>query len=279
MRFFVTGGRGFIGRNVKECLEEQGHEVVSPTSEELDLLKPIDLDEKFDAIVHCAIKGGRRDISDSPTIVYENIAMFQHVWDLHKKSGSRYFFNIGSGAEEDRKRDVRNMTAPLDIPTDFYGLSKRTIHECFKHDHTYVNLRAYGVFGKYEEPQRFIRTALENYRDGKNITIHAEKRMDFFYVKDIAVLIEKITESPIEFGLPDNSLNLSYNDRILYLGDIARYINTLDDHEVGIRYRSSVIGRDYYGSVDKLEFICEHVIEHKLTGFKQAIKEYYEQLR
>ncbi len=58
MRSFVTGGGGFLGRHLIDALKAGGHEVVSPSSRECDLLVDGALDrwsgEKFDRIFHLA---------------------------------------------------------------------------------------------------------------------------------------------------------------------------------------------------------------------------------
>lgn len=60
---FITGGRGFIGRNLGESLEQSGYQVLAPSSNELNLLDEKAVDafmrrQPVDIIVHAANKGG-----------------------------------------------------------------------------------------------------------------------------------------------------------------------------------------------------------------------------
>ena len=69
-KILFTGGNGFIGRQVIPFIQEAGYEVVRPRSTQVRL----EVDEEvatlfadgqhYDAIIHAAIVGGRRDHDD-----------------------------------------------------------------------------------------------------------------------------------------------------------------------------------------------------------------------
>lgn len=55
MRVFVTGGSRGIGAAIVNLFKKEGHDVISPSRKELDLLKPITLNEvNFDIIINNA---------------------------------------------------------------------------------------------------------------------------------------------------------------------------------------------------------------------------------
>lgn len=55
MKIFLTGGRGGIGEAIKNELESNSIEVVAPTSDELNLSSPIEIDSiEVDGVIHCA---------------------------------------------------------------------------------------------------------------------------------------------------------------------------------------------------------------------------------
>lgn len=55
MKIFLTGGRGGIGKAIKNELESNSIEVIAPTSDELNLSSPIDIDSiEVDGVIHCA---------------------------------------------------------------------------------------------------------------------------------------------------------------------------------------------------------------------------------
>lgn len=63
---FITGGHGFISRNLSEALERLGYRILVPSSSELNLLDEEAVDafmcrQSVDVIVHAANKGGGRD--------------------------------------------------------------------------------------------------------------------------------------------------------------------------------------------------------------------------
>jgi UDP-glucose 4-epimerase len=58
MRVLITGGKGFVGRHLKEMMEMTGWDIVAPSKEELDILNPESFDkynlQDFDAVIHLA---------------------------------------------------------------------------------------------------------------------------------------------------------------------------------------------------------------------------------
>ena len=70
MRILLTGGSGFIGRNLAEYLR-RNHEVLAPTHAELDLVDPerpgpVVLRHEVDAVVHGAVRPGHRNAPTHP---------------------------------------------------------------------------------------------------------------------------------------------------------------------------------------------------------------------
>ena len=69
MKILITGGNGFIGRNLIKTFNKE-YEIFAPSSSELDLTSTKSVEKYFqnkyfDVVIHCAIKGGRRNIKDS----------------------------------------------------------------------------------------------------------------------------------------------------------------------------------------------------------------------
>jgi dTDP-4-dehydrorhamnose reductase len=55
MKIFLTGGRGGIGEAIKNELESNSIKVIAPTSDELNLSSPIEIDNiEVDGVIHCA---------------------------------------------------------------------------------------------------------------------------------------------------------------------------------------------------------------------------------
>lgn len=62
MNILLTGGSGFVGKNVKEYLQAKGYQIYAPSSHELDCLDEIAVREhllhhKYDLILCFAVYG------------------------------------------------------------------------------------------------------------------------------------------------------------------------------------------------------------------------------
>jgi hypothetical protein len=77
------------------------------------------------------------------------------------------------------------------------------------------------------------------------------------------------------YGSKIETIDLSYPDRKLFLGDIAGSINALDEHNVPIRYEFKSMDRDYFGSIYELSKMIAET-DLKLVGLNEGIKETYE---
>ena len=81
---FITGGKGFIGRNLTEKLTALGYKVIAPSSSELNLLDEQAVDafmrlEPVDLIVHAANKGGGRNTMEMRDVIGMNLRMFFNI--------------------------------------------------------------------------------------------------------------------------------------------------------------------------------------------------------
>ena len=138
-RILITGASGFVGRNVKEYLEQkEKYEIYAPTSSELNCL-----DEQavvsclkqynFDYVLHFAVYGDAIDKTKdgSKTLeynlrIYLNFARNAHLF------GRMYY--TGSGAEYDKRYPICSVTEEeigKTLPTDAYGLLKYTRQNLF----------------------------------------------------------------------------------------------------------------------------------------------------
>ena len=103
MKVFLTGGRGMLGQHIKQQLEKVGHEVLAPSSSELNLLD-LSATSQFikssspDAVIHsAAVVGGiQANIEGGGRFLTENLAIDHSVIFGAKNAGVENFIYIGS---------------------------------------------------------------------------------------------------------------------------------------------------------------------------------------
>lgn len=268
MNILITGSNGFLGRNLCKLLKLYNYNIYKLNRNDADLLDSESVNsffEKnstiFDLVIHTAVEGGRRNTEDSSGIVYNNLLMVYNL--LRNQNYFQCMISFGSGAELDRRYDI-NPSSINRYPTDPYGLSKNLIDKLTFCENKLCNFRIYNCFGLDEKPDRMIRGNIQRYINHENIIIDQDKRMDFFFVYDLAQLIH--------FFLDSNNIpkvfDCCYKDKVK-LSDIANIINNLDSHKVDIEYKTppDILGTDYVG-----QYVETHI---PYVGLEKSIKLMY----
>ena len=87
--------------------------------------------------------------------------------------------------EETRDNYIEKMDESYigkNIPTDMYGLSKYIMNEYARNSRNIVNLRLFGVFGKYEDYRiRFISNNICRVLAGNTISINQNVFFDYIF--------------------------------------------------------------------------------------------------
>ena len=195
MRLLITGGSGFIGRNLAEQLRKS-HDVWAPSRSELDLLDAPGVrayleSYRFDAVIHAASEGvtGRTAGQD---VVAHNCRMF---FNLARNNGAfgRLLF-LSSGAVYDQAHWRASM--PEDyfdthVPADPYGFSKYVCaHAIGTLDRVY-EMRVFGVVGPYEDYRsRFISNTCCRALYGLPVKLRRNIRFDYLDVLDLGGILE-----------------------------------------------------------------------------------------
>ena len=272
MRILVTGANGFVGRNLAAALTE--HEVTKLTRQIVDLTnrKAVDeyfKDKSFDVVLHCAMVGGRRYLSDGSEVLYKNLAMFYNLLAHQDKFGK--IINFGSGAELDRTQDIdlSNFYYKDAYPLDYYGMAKNIIARLIENEDKCFSFRLFNVFGADEESARFIRANIQRYIDKEPIIIHQDKIMDFFYIDDLVTLVKFYLDKNY---IPEE-INAVYKDKYT-LGGIATMINNLSNYEVDIIVEQEGLSKHYVGKSTRLD-----LLKLPLKGLAIGIKETYNKLK
>lgn len=256
LKILVTGGDGYVGSSLAGYLKGK-YEVIAVTRKDFDLSSSVETnnwfkDKFFDVVIHTAITGGSRIVPDKDDVLDMNLKMYYNL--LEQSKHFNRFINLGSGAEK--------------LKTDtLYGLSKHIIRTSLLKLPKFYNVRLYGLFDENELNSRFIKNCLVNYIRGREMVIHQNRYMDFFYMRDFYKVIDHyITERnvPKEYDCAYTTSN-----SLLY---IANIINELGPHKVNINTILPELGSHYTADHPRT------VIDLRFVGLHQGITEVYDRL-
>jgi GDP-L-fucose synthase len=200
MKLLITGGSGFIGRNLKEYLEREGgaYELYCPSSKELDCLNEEEVTDylkkhRFDCVIHAALyQNSPVNERDAQKVLEYNLRFFMNFAKNSQLYGKMYY--VGSGAEYDKREpivQVRETDIGRTIPTDQYGLAKYTIGNIIEHSSNIYNLRLFGVYGKYEYyPTKYISNVCCKAIKGLPLTMRQNVFFDYLWIEDFCRMTE-----------------------------------------------------------------------------------------
>lgn len=250
MKILITGGNGFIARNLFEGLEGKD-EVISRNSKELDLLDSLKVfnyikQGKFDCVIHTATYDAAPEHStkDPAKVLENNLKMFFNLARCKDYFGKMIYF--GSGAEFSRENWVPRMKESYfdqHLPADQYGFSKYIMTKYAKLNGSIYNLRLFGVFGKYDDWRtRFISNACCRAVLGLPIIIKQNRFFDFIYIDDLV----KIVSWFISHKPQGNVYNVC-SGKTIDFKTLAEMIVKLANKKLDIVIKAAGLGREYSG--------------------------------
>lgn len=255
VKVLITGGSGYIAQSIIKALHAK-YDITTITKDDFDLTNYASVckfleGKYFDVVIHTAIVGGNRLQAEDSSMLEANLLMYYNL--ISNKEHFGKFISFGSGAE-------------LGMPTTPYGFSKRIIAESMSKLDYCLNIRIFAVFDENELDRRFIKSNVLKYINNEAMTVHQNKVMDFFYMKDLITLIDyHLKHRDWLF----NTIDCTY-DRSYTLLEIAQMINKLDSHKVPIHV-DILEGNPYSGNYVGLLI--------PLVGLKEGIREVYESLK
>ncbi len=271
MNIFITGGSGFIGKNIIEFLSKK-HTVFAPPHKELELLDA-DAVKKyferyyFDVVIHSAVRPGHRNAKDPTNQLYNNLRMFFNL--MRNKSRFKKLIFISSGAVYDITRSLSMVNEDFFdayVPADEHGFSKYIIAKHIEQLDNIVELRVFGIFGKYEDYAiRFISNAICKTIFDLPVTIKQNRRFSYLYINDFVPILDYFINNDCRYK--------AYNvtpDEGIELCDIAKKVRSISGKDLPINIAKSGMGLDYSGSNKRLH---NEIKGLKFTGIDSAIKE------
>ena len=252
-KILLTGGSGFIGRNLQESFLKDRYEIFAPSHAELDVADTASVDgyfrrHEFDVVLHAAVKPGHRNAPDHSRLFYTNMRMFENL-ARHRDSFGR-FINFGSGAVYDvaaNNAGVAEEEIFRRMGADEHSFCKYVAAKRIDSLPGFVDLNIFGIFGRYEDYAiRFISNAICKSLFGLPITLRQNRRFSYLDVNDLPAILERFIEKDVTYS--------SYNvvpDGFAELRDIAEYVAGMGGVEV--RVAAEGYGLDYYGSNARLK--------------------------
>ena len=276
MKILITGGNGFIARNLFEQLNKD-YTILPLNSKEFDLLDSVKVFDyiekgKFDCIIHTATYDAapKHSTKDPSRILENNLKMFFNLARCKDCFGKMIYF--GSGAEFGREDWIPKMKEGYfdqHLPPDQYGFSKYIMAKHAQSSDNIYNLRLFAVFGKYEDWRvRFISNACCNAVLGLPIRIHQNVFFDFMHIDDLSRIVKWfIDDKPRE-----NAYNICTGKAIDFK-TIAEKIIKISGKKLEIAIKNEGLGKEYSGDNSLL---LDELTGFKFSSFDDSIKDLYD---
>lgn len=275
-KILLTGGSGFIGRNLRESFLSQAYELHAPSHAELDLSDTGSTDayfakHRFDAVIHAAVKPGHRNAPDLTNLFFTNNRIFFNLVRHADRCGR--ILNLGSGAIYDMRHYAPMMTEDYFgkyIPSDEHGYNKYVCGKYMEYcPEDIVDLRIFGIFGKYEDYAiRFISNAMCKTLFDLPVTLRQDRAFSYLYAPDLAPVLAWFIENKPKYK--------AYNitpDEVSSLLVLAQQTVALSGKALPIRVGSAGEGMPYTGSNARLR--AEMGGDLRFTPMEEALKELY----
>jgi nucleoside-diphosphate-sugar epimerase len=245
MKLLITGGNGYIGKYLVKYYTEYGHQVLAPSSSELDLTDRGSTERYMAAhSVDCVINAafyGREMIHDPDDNFYIiNFAMFVNL--LNQSQYYKKFIHLGSGYEYDNERNIdfadEDDIQYVEPKLPYASLKHKQAMNLLERDNCY-NIRLFGLTHYSEPSSRFFQRLLNE----DKVVISEDCKHDFFNLEDVPTVIDLVLNNQIKH----KAINCVYENKYT-LSQQARIfceIKGLDYSKVVVEGSSS---RGYTGS-------------------------------
>lgn len=281
MKILLTGGSGFVGRNVKEYLQQREYDVYAPTSSQLDCLDEAGVKDHlqthhYDIILHFAVYGDKGDhVKDAAKVLEYNLRIFGNFAKFSNLYGKMIY--TGSGAEYDKRFPIQMATeADLQtrtLPTDQYGLMKYIVNQAIEHSNNIYNLRLFGIFGRYEDwKTKYISNLCCKSLKGLPLSLRQNCYFDYLWIDDFCRMLE-------EFMMLEHPKYHVYNavrGEKIDLLSLAHIVNEVADDKREIFVCREGYANEYTANNDRM---IQELPDISFTDIKVSVSQLYEWYR
>ena len=273
-KILLTGGNGFIGKNIQESFLAEKYDIAAPRSYELNLADTQAVDDffakhEFDAVIHAATKPGHRNAKDPTNLFYTNVRMFENLARHTDRFGR--MINLGSGAVYDIAADnrlVREEEIGRRMGKDDHSFCKYVVHKRIEKIPQMVDLNIFGIFGKYEDWEiRFISNAICKTLFDLPVTLRQNRRFSYLYVDDLMPVLDYFIEHPAQFS----SYNVTPEGETELL-QAAQTVLRVSGKNLPITVGKEGYGLNYSGNNERLK---AEIPGLTFTPFETAVQQLY----
>ena len=273
-KILLTGGNGFIGKNIQGSFLAEKYDIAAPRSYELNLADTQAVDDffakhEFDAVIHAATKPGHRNAKDPTNLFYTNVRMFENLARHTDRFGR--MINLGSGAVYDIAADnrlVREEEIGRRMGKDDHSFCKYVVHKRIEKIPQMVDLNIFGIFGKYEDWEiRFISNAICKTLFDLPVTLRQNRRFSYLYVDDLMPVLDYFIEHPAQFS----SYNVTPEGETELL-QAAQTVLRVSGKNLPITVGKEGYGLNYSGNNERLK---AEIPGLTFTPFETAVQQLY----
>ncbi|MDD5593439.1 MAG: NAD(P)-dependent oxidoreductase [Candidatus Margulisbacteria bacterium] len=252
-KIFVTGGSGFIGRNIIEQLNSS-YELLAPGHAELELLDEAAVKNylgknKPDVVVHCAVRPGHRNARDASHQLDHNCRLFFNLARNSDLFGRLIYLSSGAVYDQRYYRPkMKEEYFDAHVPIDEVGFSKYIAAKYIEQTKNITELRLFGIFGRYEDYAiRFISNMICKTLFDLPLTIKQDRRFDYVHVDDLRPVLEHF----IDDGGRHKAYNITPDSSIELLA-LAEKVKTIAGRDLPIKIAQPGLGVEYSGDNSRL---------------------------
>ena len=218
-KVLITGGTGFIGRNVVNELINRGYEVHSlvypPFAPEQDGLFQYEMNlmdsdaveeflqaHNFENLIHLAWYVGKGCHNADENLDWTIATL--HLLKSFQKYGGKKFLGAGTISEYEYKYGYLLEDYTPASPGTLYGESKNSVYKiagsfCKKYGMDFKWPRIFNLYGPNEKPQRLMPAVINSCLKGEDVKVSdCLKFQDYLHVEDTARGIVDVFESEIQ---------------------------------------------------------------------------------